>query len=104
MAIIAPGLPIYSTAPALPRPPFAAGKQESALAKDTIADAVRARLADVVSMSCQVAKIENGYVIGISDGRGSMARLIYATDLTDVGQQITAFAVTMELEGKGAKT
>ncbi len=52
----------------------------------------------------QVTKIENGYVLGISDDRGSMARLIYATDLTDVGQQITAFAVALELGGKGAKT
>jgi len=55
-------------------------------------------------MLIQVTKIENGYVLGISDKGGSLLRLIYASDLTDVGQQITAFAVARELEGKGAKT
>lgn len=55
-------------------------------------------------MLIQVTPIENGYVIGISTEHGSMPRLIYATDLADVGQQITAFAVTLELGGRGAKT
>lgn len=90
MAIIAPGLSNKSTAPALPRPPFAV----------QAADAIRSSLTGQLGMLIQVTKIENGYVLGISDDQDSMARLIYATDLTDIGQQITAFAVARELEGK----
>lgn len=65
---------------------------------------VRDSISMQASMLIQVSPIENGYVIGISTERGAMPRLIYATDLTDVGHKITAFAVTLELEGKGAKT
>ncbi len=56
------------------------------------------------SMTIQVTPIENGYVVAIADAPNMMPRLFYATDLADVGQQITAFGVTQELEGKGANT
>ncbi len=56
------------------------------------------------SMTIQVTPIENGYVVAIADAPGMVPRLIYAKDLNDVGQQITAFGVTQELEGKGANT
>jgi len=56
------------------------------------------------TMTIQVTPIENGYVVAIADGPGMLPRLIYAKDLNDVGQQITAFGVTQELEGKGANT
>lgn len=56
------------------------------------------------TMTVQVTPIENGYVVAIADAPSMMPRLFYATDLADVGQQITAFGVTQELEGKGANT
>lgn len=57
------------------------------------------------TMTIQVTPIENGYVVAITaDAPGMVPRLFYATDLNDVGQQITAFGVTQELEGKGANT
>lgn len=55
-------------------------------------------------MTIQVTPIENGYVVAISMHEGELPRLFYAADLADVGQQITAFGVTKELEGKGANT
>ncbi len=90
MAIIAPGISNKST--------------QTNTGPGSAADAIRSSLTGQLGMLIQVTKIENGYVLGISDDQGSMARLIYATDLTDIGQQITAFAVARELEGKGAKT
>jgi len=56
------------------------------------------------TMTIQVTPTENGYVVAIADNPGILPRLFYATDLADVGQQITAFGVTQELEGKGANT
>lgn len=56
------------------------------------------------TMTIQVTPIENGYVVAIGEGMDSIPRLLYAKDLNDVGQQITAFGVTQELEGKGANT
>lgn len=56
------------------------------------------------TMTIQVTPIENGYVAAIGEGMDSIPRLLYAKDLNDVGQQITAFGVTQELEGKGANT
>ena len=65
---------------------------------------VREVLTARTAMYIQVTPIENGYVVAIAKERISIPRLIYATDLTDVGHQITAFGVTQKLEDTGAKT
>jgi len=65
---------------------------------------VRAVLSAHVALYIQVTPIDNGYVVAIADEPGAVPRLIYATDLTDVGHQITAFGVTQKLEDTGAKT
>ena len=70
-------------------------------------DAEQAALGSITRRACmtiQVTPIENGYVIELSTDRGAPSRLIYATDLTDVGQQITAFAVSQALGCKDGKT
>lgn len=84
--------------------PVESMKQPAGDAFSRVDSAVRDNISMRASMIIQVTPIENWYVIGISTERGSMPRLIYATDLTDVGHQITAFAVALELEGKCAKT